>query len=141
MSRILLIHGPNLALLGKREPAVYGHRTLEQIDQRIRAEAESLGLQITILQSNHEGVILDTLQEARDRYDGIVINPGALAHTSLALADALRACAIPAVEVHLTNVLARDVRRRELVVAEACRGFIAGLGEEGYLLALRFFQG
>ena len=134
--RVLVLHGPNLNLLGEREPEVYGRFTLRQINARIREAARKSGCLVEIAQSNHEGELIDRLHRARRRVVGIVINPGALAHTSLALADAIRATALPAVEVHLSNIFAREEIRRRLLVAPACRAIISGLGWRGYVVAL-----
>lgn len=135
--RVLVIHGPNLNLLGEREPEVYGTLTLDEIDDRIRAEAADLGIEVTCVQSNSEGAVIDAIHAARREADGIIINPGAYTHYSLAIRDALAAVALPAIEVHLSNVHAREEFRRHSVIAPVVRGQIVGLGAEGYLLALR----
>lgn len=136
--RVRVIHGPNLNLLGSREPEIYGRETLAEVDQRIRARARELGLEVEILQSNHEGDLVDWVQQAPAAADAVVINPGALAHYSLALRDAVAAVAprVPVIEVHLTNLYAREPFRQRSVVAAAAAGVITGLGADGYLLAL-----
>ncbi|HEX6988641.1 MAG TPA: type II 3-dehydroquinate dehydratase [Bacillota bacterium] len=135
--RVLVIHGPNLNLLGEREPEVYGTLTLDDIDDRIRAEAAALGIEVTCVQSNSEGALIDAIHAARRDADGIIINPGAYTHYSLAIRDALAAVPVPAIEVHLSNVHAREEFRRHSVIAPVVKGQIVGLGVEGYLLALR----
>jgi 3-dehydroquinate dehydratase-2 len=135
--RVLVVHGPNLNLLGEREPALYGSTRLDEIDAAIGAEATRLGITTRCVQFNGEGAIIDALHGARTECDGVVINPGAYAHYSYAIRDAIAAIGIPAIEVHLTNVAARETFRRSSVTAAACRGVVSGLGPVGYLLALR----
>jgi 3-dehydroquinate dehydratase II len=135
--RVLVVHGPNLNLLGEREPDVYGTQTLAQIDEAIGAAAKALGLDVRCEQHSGEGAIIDALHEARKSCSGVVINPGAYAHYSYAIADAIAAIGIPVIEVHLSNVAAREPFRRTSVTAAACRGVVSGLGVSGYLLALR----
>ncbi len=135
--RVLVVHGPNLNLLGEREPNVYGTQTLAQIDEAIGAAAKALGLDVRCEQYSGEGAIIDALHEARKSCSGVVINPGAYAHYSYAIADAIAAIGIPVIEVHLSNVAAREPFRRKSVTAAACRGVVSGLGVSGYLLALR----
>ena len=134
---VLVIHGPNLNLLGTREPQTYGSRTLADVDERIRREAESLGITVHSVQHNSEGAIVDELHAARGAYDGIAINPGAYTHYAYAIRDAIAAIGIPTVEVHLTNTHAREPFRAVSVVAAVCRGTVAGFGIESYALALR----
>ena len=135
--RLLVIHGPNLNLLGVREPEIYGNKTLQQIDVRIAEEAASLSVSVRMMQSNHEGEIIDALHEARDNTSAVIINPGAYTHYSYAIADAISAIGIPVIEVHLTNIHAREAFRRTSVIAPVCAGSIAGFGAESYLLAMR----
>lgn len=138
MLKILVVHGPNLNLLGRREPHIYGTLTLEQINDRLRSLAAELGVELEIVQSNHEGVILDRLARApEDGMHGIVINPAAWTHTSVALRDALAACGLPAVEVHLSNIHAREEFRQRSLTAPVCVGQVSGFGADSYLLALR----
>jgi 3-dehydroquinate dehydratase-2 len=136
--RVLVLSGPNLHRLGKRQPEIYGHQTLEQIHQKIAAEAASLGASVECRQSNHEGELVDWVGAAHDQgFSGIVINPGAYTHTSYALYDALLAAGIPSVEVHLSNPEAREEFRRHSCTAAACIGKVAGFGDGSYLLGLR----
>jgi 3-dehydroquinate dehydratase-2 len=134
---VLVIHGPNLNLLGTREPQTYGVRTLADIDARIEHDARELGITVRCVQHNSEGAIVDELHAARGAYDAIVINPGAYTHYAYAVRDAIAAIGIPTVEVHLTNTQARESFRASSVVAAVCLGTIAGFGAESYSLALR----
>jgi 3-dehydroquinate dehydratase II len=136
--KVLVLSGPNLHRLGKRQPEIYGHQTLEQIHQRVAAEAAELGAQVECRQSNHEGELVDWVGAAQDQgFAGIVINPGAYTHTSYALYDALLAAGVPSVEVHLSNPEAREEFRRRSRTAPACVGKVAGFGDGSYLLGLR----
>ncbi len=135
--RVLVLNGPNLNLLGERDPEIYGKQTLAEINDAVADEARRLGVEVAFAQYNGEGEIIDALHCARREYDGIVINPGAYAHYSYALADAIEAIGLPVVEVHLSNVAAREAFRRTSVTAAACRAVIGGLGARGYVLALR----
>jgi len=136
VAKILVLHGPNLNLSGLREQAIYGRKTLDQINREIEALAAQLNFTVDFIQSNHEGVLIDHIQRAKGIYDWLVINPGALAHYSYALRDAIAAVEIPAIEVHLSNIQAREEFRARSVVAPACRGQIAGFNYRSYLLAL-----
>lgn len=135
--KIVVIHGPNLNLLGVREPDVYGRITLAEIDRRIAELAAELGVEVRCIQRNGEGAIIDAIHRAGCDADGIVINPAGYTHTSVAIHDALKAVPVPAVEVHLSNILAREEWRQRSLTAPACAGVIAGLGVHSYLLALR----
>ena len=134
--RLLVIHGPNLNLLGEREPEVYGGTTLEEIDDRIRKRGEELGFAVVTFQSNHEGEIVDKIAEARGSADAIIINPGAYTHTSVAIRDALSAVGLPSIEVHLSNIYSREAFRHTSLVAPVVTGQISGFGANSYLLAL-----
>jgi len=133
---ILVLHGPNLNLLGTREPDIYGTTTLENINRRLQEKAAEWGLELRILQSNHEGVLVDFLHENRTWADGVLINPGALTHYGYSLHDAILAIQKPTVEVHLSNIFAREEWRRKSVLSPACKGIISGFGVESYLLGL-----
>jgi 3-dehydroquinate dehydratase-2 len=135
--RVLVIHGPNLNLLGEREPEIYGSQTLADIDASIAALARELGVQVQCVQHNSEGAIVDELHAARTSYDAVVINPGAYTHYSYAIADAISAIRIPVVEAHLSNIAAREAFRRTSVIAPVCKGSVAGFGLRSYELALR----
>jgi len=134
--RILILHGPNLNLLGRREPELYGRQTLAEIDQLLKKRARDLDVQVGTFQSNSEGALIDRIQEAMGHLDGILINPGALTHYSYSLRDALAASGVPLVEVHLSNIFAREPFRHHSVVSPVAVGIICGFGEESYLLGL-----
>ena len=134
--KVLLVNGPNLNALGRREPQIYGHDTLADIVARVRALATDLGAEVEAFQSNHEGDIIDFIQANQDGADGLVINPGALGHSSIAIRDAIAASDLTTVEVHISNVHAREAFRRETVLTPVCKGMITGLGWRGYLYAL-----
>jgi 3-dehydroquinate dehydratase-2 len=136
--KILVLNGPNLSRLGQREPEVYGTHTLADVEQLLTERGKALGCTIRFLQSNHEGQLIDWIEREGQESDAIIINPGALAHTSHALADALRGSGKPVVEVHISNVHRREPFRHRLVTAGAAVGVISGLGIEGYALALDF---
>ena len=138
MKRILIVNGPNLNLLGKREPHIYGTKSLADLTKVVRAKARELGVQVSFFQSNHEGELIDFVQKEAPGSLGIVINPGALSHYSLALFDCLQAVAVPSVEVHISNIHAREKFRSRSVTARAARGVITGLGFTGYLLAMEY---
>ena len=134
--RFLVVHGPNLNLLGTREPEVYGTATLELIDQRLGQKASAGGHEVVTFQSNHEGELIDKLQEATDGFDGVLFNPGGLTHTSVALRDAVAALPVPVVEVHLSNIYAREEFRQHSMISGVCKGVVSGFGVASYLLGL-----
>ena len=135
--RVLLLNGPNLNLLGLREPGLYGADTLDGIEQRLGSQAAELGVQLSCFQSNHEGALVDRIHQARGEVDGILINAGALTHTSIALRDALLGVAIPFVELHLSNVHAREAFRHNSYLADKAIGVISGFGPSSYDIALQ----
>jgi len=134
--RVLVLHGPNLNLLGTRDPAVYGTTTLAEIDAELRARAAARGAQVESAQSNLEGELVDLIQAARGRFDAIVINPGGYTHTSVAIRDAIEAVALPTIEVHLSNLHARESFRHTSITAAQCVGQITGFGAQSYYLGL-----
>ncbi len=135
--RILFINGPNLNLLGEREPSIYGAASLDQINDRIRERAERAAVEVAFFQSNHEGEIVGEIQEARGQFDVLVINPAAFTHTSVAIRDAILAIGIPTIEVHLSNLAKREPFRQKSLISDVVIGAISGFGEESYYLALQ----
>lgn len=136
-NRVLVLHGPNLNLLGLREPGIYGSLTLAEINRALEEEAEKLQAKVFPLQSNHEGVLVDAIHEALGQYEGILINPGAYTHTSVALRDAIAAVNLPTVEVHLSNIYRREEFRHHSYIAPVAIGQISGFGAQSYLLGLQ----
>ena len=134
--RILIIHGPNLNMLGKREPDIYGHQSLAEIDARLKEKGEKLGIDVETFQSNHEGALVDKIQQAAGTVHGVVINPAAYTHTSVAIRDALVMLDIPIVEIHLSNIHRREAFRHKSMIADIVAARIAGFGSDGYMLAL-----
>lgn len=137
MLKILVVHGPNLNMLGKRETDVYGNDDLKKIDKEIIAEGRALGLEIETYQSNEEGALVNKIQQADSNFDGLVINPAAFTHYSIAIRDAIASIKKPAIEVHLSNIYAREDFRKESVVSAVAKGVISGFGPKSYILALR----
>jgi 3-dehydroquinate dehydratase-2 len=135
--RVLVIHGPNLNLLGERQPEIYGTQSLAEIDAALMQAGKELGVEVRSVQMSGEGGIIDHLHAARNEYDAVVLNPGAYAHYSYAIADAIASIRIPVIEVHLSNIAGREAHRRVSVTAAACAGSISGFGARSYLLGLR----
>jgi len=140
MQRLLIIHGPNLNLLGKRPVKFYGDLPLSEINKKIKDYAEYLGVKTEIFQTNIEGEIIELIQKAEDNYDGIIINPAAFTHTSVAIRDCIEAVRIPVVEVHLSNIFSREDFRQRSLTAAVCEGVISGFGYRSYLLAIDYFK-
>ncbi|MDR2515386.1 MAG: type II 3-dehydroquinate dehydratase [Christensenellaceae bacterium] len=138
--RFLVINGPNINLLGLREPGIYGGESYAELIAKIERHAEAIGVEVRCVQSNHEGALVDAIQAARGEYEGIVINPAAYTHTSIAILDALKAVALPAVEVHISNVREREEFRRVSYAGMACEASFIGLGLDGYLRGLDFLK-
>jgi 3-dehydroquinate dehydratase-2 len=137
VTRVFVLNGPNLNMLGRREPGVYGNDTLASIEASVHKLAPELGLEVEFRQTNHEGQLVDWIQEAFERAKGIVLNPGAYTHTSIAIHDAIRAAGVPVIELHLSNVFAREPFRHHSYVSPVAAGVMCGFGAKGYLLALR----
>jgi len=134
--KILVIHGPNLNLLGQREPGIYGRSTLAEINRQLKKLAKKLKVVLTAIQSNHEGKIVDLITTSKGKFGGILINPAAYTHTSVAIRDAISACGVPAVEVHLSNIYCREEFRRHSLISSVAKGTIMGFGPRSYLLGL-----
>lgn len=134
--RVLVIHGPNLNLLGERQPEIYGTQTLAELNEFISSAARALDVDLSFVQHNSEGEIIAAIHDARTRFDGVIVNPGAFAHYSYAIADAISSVRIPIVEAHLSNIAGRELHRRTSVTAAACTGSISGFGARSYVLAL-----
>jgi len=141
MKRVLILNGPNLNLLGKREPGIYGSGSYAELCQHVKAGAAALGMEAAFEQSNHAGTLIDLLQAASGQFDGVVLNAGAYTHTSVALRDAIAALSLPVVEVHLSNIHARESFRHTSLIAPVCAGQISGFGFDSYLLALHALRG
>lgn len=137
MKKILVVNGPNINMLGTREPEIYGDFTLADIEKKLKTLAKELDVEISFFQSNHEGEIVDKIQSVKDKVFGIIINPAAFTHTSVAIRDAISSIAVPAIEVHISNVYSREEFRHKSYIAGVCIGQIAGFDIDGYLFALR----
>ena len=136
MKKIIIIHGPNINLIGEREIAIYGKETFDSINQQIYKHAKSINVECQIFQSNHEGAIIDKIHSSSKKYDGIILNAGALTHYSYAIRDAISGVLIPTIEVHCSNIYAREEFRHTSVIAPVCVGHISGFGKNSYMLAL-----
>jgi 3-dehydroquinate dehydratase-2 len=136
MKKILVIHGPNLGLLGEREPGIYGHTTLKQINNELLKLAKKHKVSLTIVQSNHEGRIVDLIGKSRNKYAGLLINPAAYTHTSVAIRDAIAACGILTIEVHLSNIYSREEFRHHSLISPVAKGSVLGFGPKSYTLGL-----
>ncbi len=139
--KILILHGPNLNLLGTREPDIYGALTLEALNEKLIAEGKKMGLEVTCQQSNHEGTLIDILQHANDWADGVVFNPAGYTHSSVALRDAIASIKISVVEVHISNIYAREEFRHKSLISAVCAGSISGFGWQSYLLGMSALAG
>jgi len=139
--KILILHGPNLNMLGKREPDIYGHESLAEIDARLKDKGGNLGIEVEIFQSNHEGALVEKIQQAAGDVHGVVINPAAYTHTSVAIRDALAMLDIPIVEIHLSNIYKREPFRHTSMIADIVAARVAGFGSDGYILALEGLAG
>jgi 3-dehydroquinate dehydratase-2 len=139
--KVLVIHGPNLNMLGKREPGIYGRQSLEEIDTELKARGVDLGLEVETFQSNHEGAIVEKIQQALGQYHGLLINPAAYTHTSVAIRDALAMLEVPVIEIHLSNINKREKFRHQSMIADIVAARVAGFGAHGYLLALEGLAG
>ncbi len=137
MPKVLVVHGPNLNMLGQRETDVYGDEDLNQIDEQIKKEADALGLEVDTKQSNEEGELVGLIQEANEKFDALIINPAAFTHYSIAIRDAVAAVKIPVIEVHISNIYAREEFRHKSVVSAVAKGVISGFGSQSYLLGLK----
>jgi 3-dehydroquinate dehydratase II len=137
LKKILVIHGPNLNMLGKREPDVYGTETLQDIDTELKRRSDHLEIELITFQSNHEGAIVDAIQDAMGKFSGVIINPAAYTHTSIAIRDALLLLDVPIIEVHLSNIHAREPFRHKSMISDIARAQISGLGAQGYFSALK----
>ncbi|MGM0396504.1 MAG: type II 3-dehydroquinate dehydratase [Bacillota bacterium] len=138
--KLLVINGPNINMLGIREPGIYGNLTLDEMNEKISQEVWNLGVQVDFMQSNYEGEIIEALHSAMGKYEGVVINPAAYTHYSLAIMDAIKAIDIPVVEVHISNIDSREEYRRKSITVEACVGQISGMGYYGYVLGIMALQ-
>ena len=140
MTRVLVINGPNLNLLGQREPQIYGKSTLEDLEDKLKQYGNNIGIEVFCVQTNIEGDIINYLHDGANKYDGVILNAGAYSHYSIAIHDAILAINIPVIEVHLSNVYKREEFRKKQVLASACVGQISGFGQFGYMLALQYFK-